>query len=269
MKQRISSSIFITLTLYISSVTAASVGQVTVFDPLVGSRTVAYEKIDGYAVAEEDILLGTVEALSAKGASIILPKIGGTRWPNGVIPFELTEELPLMTKLSALEAIALWQQKTNVEFIELTSKNRDAYPDYLSFVPANGTTCSSFVGRQKGRQAINLAPRCNTMNTVHEIGHALGLWHEQSRIDRDEYVVILWENIDESHLFNFDQHLNDGQDYGEYDYQSIMHYGAYNFSKNGKKTMMPLMDNVEIGQRERLSDKDIAAVNGMYPESGG
>ena len=174
-----------------------------------------------------------------------------------------------MSKLAALEALALWQQKTNVEFIELTSKNRDNYPDYLSFIPANGTTCSSFVGRQKGGQAVNLSPRCNSMNTAHEIGHALGLWHEQSRIDRDEYVLIVWENIDEDHRYNFDQHLTDGQDYGDYDYQSIMHYGPYNFSKNGKKTIIPLIDNVEIGQRDHLSEKDISAINSMYPETGG
>ena len=269
MKQWIFNFIFTALTLFISSVTATTLGHLTITDPVLGSRTIIYEEVDGYAVVEEDILLGKLDALSAKGASIILPKIGGKRWPNGVVPFELTEDLPLMTKLASLEAISLWQQKTNVQFIELTSKNREIYSDYLSFVPASGTTCSSFVGRQRGKQVINLAPRCNTMNTVHEIGHALGLWHEQSRADRDGYVIILWENIDEDHRFNFDQHLSDGQDYGVYDYQSIMHYGPYNFSKNGKKTMIPVMDNIEIGQRDHLSDKDIAAVNGMYPESGG
>jgi len=105
------------------------------------------------------------------------------------------------------------------------------------------------------------------MNTVHEIGHALGLWHEQSRADRNSYVRIVWENIDEDHKYNFDQHLTDGKDFGEYDYQSIMHYPSYAFSKNGQQTIIPLMDGVEIGQRNHLSEKDMAAINAMYPEN--
>jgi len=254
--------------LFISSVSATTLGHLTVLDPKLGTRTIVYEKINGDAVVEGDILLGKVQALAAQQASIV-PAIGGNRWPNGIVPFELSEDLPLMTKLAALEAVALWHQKTNVEFVELTSKNRESYPDYLSFIPTGGTTCSSFVGRQKGKQVVNLAPRCNTMNTVHEIGHALGLWHEQSRADRDAYVLILWENIDEDHQYNFNQHLTDGQDYGEYDYDSIMHYGPYNFSKNGKQTIIPLIDHADIGQRDHLSEKDISAINAMYPESGG
>ena len=31
-----------------------------------------------------------------------------------------------------------------------------------------------------------------------------------------------------------------------YDVQSVMHYGPYQSSKSGKKTIIPLMDNVTI-----------------------
>jgi len=244
---------------------AANFGQISISDPVLGSKDITYERINDYAIIEGDIILGKILALN-KGA-VILSKVGGEYWDNGVIPFEIAEDLPLSNKLAVLQAITHWQKYTSLEFLEVNSTNRHKYHDLIVFVPASGTTCSSYVGKHGGRQAINLSPRCTTMNTVHEIGHALGLWHEQSRADRGNYIRILWENIDEDHRFNFDQHFIDGKDIGEYDYQSIMHYGPYAFSKNGEKTIVPLIEGVEIGQRKGLSDRDIAAIKLMYPDA--
>ena len=236
------------------------------FNNALGSQQVYYENIDGDAIAEGDIILGRVDELKGQGA-VIIPKTGDTRWNNGVIAFEIDEAMPLMNKLAILQAIVHWQKNTYVEFVELNSKNRYDYKDYLRFVPAKGTTCSSYVGKQGGSQEIKLAPRCNTGNTIHEIGHALGFWHEQSRADRSAYLRIEWDNIDSKHAHNFDIHLTDGKDFGVYDYNSIMHYGPYAFSKNGKKTLIPLDEQAVIGQREGLSEKDILAAKAMYPQA--
>lgn len=244
--------------LFISSLKASPLKEINI-----GTRIITYEEKNGYAIVEGDILLGSLKELQQKGA-IITPKLEGTHWPHGIIPYELDEELPLKNKLSVYQAIDHWQQHTPLKFIELTSKNRAEFNDSIIFEPASGTTCSSYVGRKMGKQKILLSTRCTTMNTVHEVGHALGLWHEQSRGDRDFFVHIAWENIEEQSKFNFNQHLNNGTDYKEYDYESIMHYGPYAFSKNGHPTIIPLMEGVEIGQRIGLSEKDIAVIKAMY-----
>ena len=49
-----------------------------------------------------------------------------------------------------------------------------------------------------GPQELFLGNGCNHMATImHEMMHAAGFWHEQSRPDRNQYVGVLWENIEE------------------------------------------------------------------------
>ena len=68
---------------------------------------------------------------------------------------------------------------------------------------------------------------------VHEFIHAIGFYHEHTRPDRDRYVKIHWQNIEKDDKHNFDEvSRNWLMGRTKYDGKSIMHYNAYDFSKN-------------------------------------
>ena len=68
----------------------------------------------------------------------------------------------------------------------------------------------------------------------HEFIHALGFYHEQSRSDRNKYVIINTNNIIERVRYNFNKR-NDLNSLGsKYDFGSIMHYGRTAFTLNGR-----------------------------------
>jgi len=59
---------------------------------------------------------------------------------------------------------------------------------------------------------------------VHEIGHALGLVHEQMRADRDDYITIFTSNIVSSYLPQFTPFGNLNPLGVPYDLGSVMQY---------------------------------------------
>ncbi len=93
--------------------------------------------------------------------------------------------------------------------------------------------------------------------------HAIGFWHEISRMDSKEYVQINKDNILAGHEGNFES-VSEFLDL-PYDYNSIMHYSPHAFSKNGKKTIETLKPGGEaIGQQNRLSALDVEKVLKLY-----
>ncbi|KAK3734165.1 hypothetical protein QZH41_005854 [Actinostola sp. cb2023] len=110
------------------------------------------------------------------------------------------------------------------------------------------------------------------MNTIipYEIDGSLsGFWHEQSRPDRDKYVEIFWENIQQDKQYNFDRSLSSIVDTlgVDYDYNSIVHYKIGAFSKSHKYTITAINDpqnSKNIGPGESLSPLDVVKINSLY-----
>ena len=127
--------------------------------------------------------------------------------------------------------------------------------------------CYSNVGRYAGyTQLISIGIYCGFSAAVHEIGHALGFFHEQSRPDRDKYVTIHHENIRPGTEFNFRKESNVDSLGVTYDFNSIMHYSKYAASKNGKATISTKEKDLQIGRSPELSPLDIKQTNLLYKD---
>uniref|UniRef100_A0AAY4EWE3 Metalloendopeptidase n=1 Tax=Denticeps clupeoides TaxID=299321 RepID=A0AAY4EWE3_9TELE len=136
--------------------------------------------------------------------------------------------------------------------------------DYIYIQSLNG--CYSYIGRLGYGQELSLSRSgCIYYDTVqHELLHALGFNHEQTRSDRDNHIRILYENITPGMEHNFRKinTLNQGT---PYDYNSVMHYHRYAFSKNNQPTLEPIPNpNVEIGMATEMSQNDILRLNRLY-----
>ena len=230
------------------------------------------------AVVEGDIIIGTVADLAAFAASgeplpkspkeapasiraaaiYLQPNGQPALWPDRTVYYTIDTDIPSQSRIT--QAIQHWIENTSIDMQPWTGQR-----DYVEFVrvTSDSLSCNSAVGWTGGKQTIHLGDQCATGSVIHEIGHAVGLEHEQSRPDRNAYVTVLYDNIDKDYYDQFHQGSDAGA-LGYYDYGSIMHYASYGFQVADVTTIQTVPPGIPIGQRYGLSAGDIDSVERLY-----
>lgn len=243
-------------------------GKISSFEMKTG-KVFYYTEVDGFKVFEGDILVSnelidflkkddTTPSNNSQSKFANTDKINSSpgilsqRWTNSTINFKISLNERRDDILWAINHI---KSNTNIDFSEISSGN------YIDFISSDG--CSSYIGMTGGRQEIRLATGCGRGSIIHEICHALGVFHEQSRPDRDNYVTINWKNITPGRSHNFDTEL--AYNYGDFDFGSIMMYSPWSFSLNDNPTITKKDGTTYSTQRLALSATDINALRDMYP----
>ena len=195
-------------------------------------------------------------------------------WPKNTLTYRFHSALSDKEKNIFRKTLEYLQSKlTNCIRIEERSSG---YAVLIKNEASKG--CQSYVGYHEHSwqfdlsQDLNLVPGCydtaNTGSIQHELLHALGLHHAQSRSDRDKYIEIKKENIMEKAQFNFARYEPSAVSHYDlpYDFGSVMHYGGTAASKNGELTIRTLDPSKQdvIGQREGISEGDIELLKKHY-----
>ncbi len=189
-------------------------------------------------------------------------------WPSRTIPFVISGNVDATRDSLARVAMDTWERVCDINFVP-----RSGQSNYIRII-ADSNVNSSFIGPIGGRQDVKITSWFR-ITICHELFHAMGFYHEQSRPDRNTYVEIIWDNIEEDKEHNFDRHSGAGEWWGRYDFRSIMHYSscAFDIETCGLSccTTIAMRPGYEvyqdsIGNRSELSHMDSLTAKFMFSD---
>jgi len=232
-----------------------------------------YESIEeayGEQVANEMVLEGLLdESMSEKENpdntptlnSLSTSKLWTTRVNDIVeVPYVIASGQYTSSERTEIQnaVTSLGEKSKVIKFVPRTNQS-----NYIEVISSDG--CWSVLGRSGGKQNLSLnRDGCLSTRTIqHEFMHAIGIWHEQSRPDRDQFVTINWQNIQDGKDDNFEKRTDSSTLGNAYDYNSVMHYSTKAFSKNGQDTITAKNGNT-IDRRREADGNDIIDIRLMY-----
>lgn len=233
--------------------------------PAAAPTLVEFEIREGLAVAFGDVVLGRPDEEFTR-----LQKTRGfvdtesiALWPHPRIPYAIDRRIDHPQARQAIdEAIRYFNERTPVQWVPFEGEG-----DAVLF-EAGQAHCFSNLGRVGGVQSIRIVPQCGRDEILHEMMHTLGFIHEHSRADRDQYVEVLWPNIDPAFLLQFrlaPPAWSDPLQPEAFDYRSIMIYDPTTFAKQpGLATLRSRTAVAVQPSADGLSEQDLRRVRALF-----
>lgn len=199
-----------------------------------------------------------------------------TKWPENTVHYQLSDfpTAPNTEKSLVYKALREIGDKTYLNFVPKVEN--DGVKSYLniSYTDDNlGYAYSDYIGRKPNGVNNIVLPKNMLVGSsgvgvvIHEICHALGMYHEQSRADRDEYINVDFTNAkDPAQFKTYKERNHNGKDIGPFDFNSIMLYDSFSGAKDIFRPVMTKKDGSYFAsQQYGLSQQDVQSLIYLYP----
>lgn len=286
--------------LYVNLIlTAQTYRQINAKLPGIGNQTLTVEVRGNSFIYNNDIVVK-----EATGRGGVSTNDANMLWTNSIVPYTIDASITGDMLIKLNDAIAAVDVATNLCFRQKTASDVN-YIKYRMYITSDGAptgaAADSPVGMQGGEQLIRIGTAASKGNLIHETLHSLGMYHEQMRSDRDNFITIHQDRMNPDFANNvggaFDANFGklsettvsityrlflgfgisidpgNSTNLSAYDFGSIMHYGpnAFRSLTETRATIEPkiaIPRGVTMGQRTALSTKDILSLNTLYPTAG-
>lgn len=253
-----------------------------------GNDTYVNETNGNYYFADDVIIspdqFNYLKKLSSSGTTVersTISKSFAKTWPNGIMYYRMPDRTTLnrfnqltirsltdneLTRFreNIDQAMNMISAQTGIQFVERT--NQAEYLHFQGNLEANnspiGWRAFASIGELFNR--VNVANIYTPAIIAHEIMHSMGIMHEQCRPDRDQFVTINLENVEERYRHNFNIYT-EMAGYGDFDFGSVMMYGPRDFAIRADTDVITRVGGgTYVEQRTHLSDGDYAGINQLY-----